>query len=71
MRSWHKKVLGLIVIAVGIYIAIDAVRTPGGLGPVFKEWTGISDHDTPTHQQNAQPSAPVSDVPTPSTPLNK
>ena len=68
MRITPRKLLGLIVIGVGIYLAIDAARTPGGLGPIFREWTGLSHHEPPAP---TQPAAPPSDVPTPSNPLHK
>lgn len=69
MSPIQKKLLGLLAIAIGIWFAIEAVSTPGGMGPVFREWTGLSDHSD--RAQPAQPSGPVSDVPTPTDPLNR
>lgn len=76
MRPIHKKLLGLLVIGYGIYLAIEAVSMPGGLtGPVFREWTGLSNHDKPAQTEPAAPASdipsPASDIPTPSDELNK
>lgn len=67
MSPLVKKLIGLLAIGIGIYFAVDAFTTPGGMGPVFREWTGLSDHSQPA----PEPSGPVSDVPTPTNPLNK
>ncbi|MFO7188182.1 MAG: hypothetical protein DIU74_000695 [Pseudomonadota bacterium] len=69
MGRWQRKLIGLIAIALGIYFFLDAINTPGGMGPVFREWTGLSDHSG--RRQQAAPEAPVSDIPTPGNPLNK
>jgi hypothetical protein len=65
MRITGKKLLGLFVIAYGIYMVIDVARSPDGLGPVFREWTGLSSHPPVTQEQRVQPAAQTSDVPVP------
>ena len=71
MSPIQKKLLGLLAIAIGVWFAIEAVSTPGGMGPVFREWTGLSDHSGRNDQQPAQPNGPISDIPTPTDPLSK